>query len=187
LVLGPDQFRRAFVDAPQHGGRRQPVGRGGYGAEVLRVAHGGGADLEELVEIGAGDAQVAQPLEQRHRLVQRLGEHAEVEVQVRQFAAAAQRRVARRIAPLGRGRGRFPPRARRWTLRAWHGSVQGAAPGGAWRGWIRSAPKWQEKVLPRPTSLSIPSRAWCRLRTCLTIARPSPVPPDSRERLVDTR
>src|SRR5690606_30551453 len=132
-------------------------------------------------------AQVAQPLEQRHRLVQRLGEHAEVEVQLRQFAGEVQRRVAQRIAPLGRGRGRFPARARRWTLRAWHGAVQGAAPGGAWWGGIRSAARWQEEVLPRRTSVSIQGRAWCRLRTCLTIARPSPVPADSRERLVDTR
>ena len=51
----------------------------------------------------------------------------------------------------------------------------------------RSAPKWQENVLPRPTSLSISSRAWCRFSTCLTIDRPSPVPPLSRERLVETR
>lgn len=38
------------------------------------------------------------------------------------------------------------------------------------------------KQLPRPGWLSISSVAWCLVRTCLTIARPSPVPPDSRER-----
>jgi hypothetical protein len=48
-------------------------------------------------------------------------------------------------------------------------------------------PKRQAKTLPWPTSLSISSRAWCRLSTCLTIDRPRPVPPDSRERLVETR
>ena len=47
--------------------------------------------------------------------------------------------------------------------------------------------KPQVKVLPRPTSLSICKCAPCRLSTCLTMDRPRPVPPDSRERLVDTR
>ena len=36
-------------------------------------------------------------------------------------------------------------------------------------------------------SLSISSSAWCRSSTCLTIARPSPVPPVARERLRSTR
>ena len=50
-----------------------------------------------------------------------------------------------------------------------------------------AASNTQAKVLPAPTSDSISSRAWCRFSTCLTIDRPSPVPPVARERLVDTR
>ncbi|WHZ11472.1 MAG: hypothetical protein OJF60_001911 [Burkholderiaceae bacterium] len=40
---------------------------------------------------------------------------------------------------------------------------------------------------PRPGVLSIASSAPCRSATCLTIARPRPVPPVSRERLRSTR
>ena len=45
----------------------------------------------------------------------------------------------------------------------------------------------QENVEPRPGSLAMTRRPWCRLSTCLTIESPRPVPPDSRERLDDTR
>ena len=51
----------------------------------------------------------------------------------------------------------------------------------------REASITQEKVEPRPGSLSITRRPWCRFSTCLTMDRPRPVPPDSRERLDDTR
>src|SRR5690606_21242870 len=135
--------------------------------EVLRLAHGGRADLEELVEVGAGDAQETQPLEQRHRRILRQRQHPGLEVELAEFAAAVQRRIAQRVAAL---------------VASAHAGVP-AAP----RGRTRSAPKWQEKVLPRPPSPSISSRAWCRPSTCLTIASPSPVPPFSRARLAETR
>jgi len=47
----------------------------------------------------------------------------------------------------------------------------------------RRAGNTAENLLPLPGSLSISSVAWCRVSTCLTMARPSPVPPVSRERL----
>src|SRR5690606_13091331 len=146
--------------------------------EVLRVAHGGRTDLEEFVEVGAGDAQEAQPFEQRHGFVARLREHAEVEVQLRQLAVEVQHRVAQRVVVDRRGDGD-------WRI---HGAVTGEGGTAALsRAITRSGPKWQVKTLPRPTSLSMSSRAWCRWRMCLTMDRPRPVPPDSRERLVETR
>jgi len=48
---------------------------------------------------------------------------------------------------------------------------------------MRRAGNTAENVLPLPGSLSISSVAWCRVSTCFTMARPSPVPPVSRERL----
>ena len=188
-VLGLDQFGGAIVDALEHGGGRQPVRRGGHGAEVLRMAHGRGADLEELVEVGAGNAQVAQPLQQRHRFVQRLVQHPEVEVQLRQLAVEVQRGVAQGVvARLGQGRGRGGGALAWLGGRRLAGSFHIAAPAVApSRGSTRSAPKWHENTLPRPTSLAMSSRAWCRFSTCLTMASPKPVPPDPRDRLVETR
>jgi hypothetical protein len=69
------------------------------------MARGRGADLEELVQVGAGDAQEAQPLQQRHLRIQRLSQHAEVEIQLRQLAVEVQRRIAQRIAFGRRGDG----------------------------------------------------------------------------------
>ena len=51
----------------------------------------------------------------------------------------------------------------------------------------RTAGKTSRKVDPLPGSLSMSSSPPCRCMTCLTIASPSPVPPDSRERLLSTR
>ncbi len=44
-----------------------------------------------------------------------------------------------------------------------------------------------EKVLPWPISDWTSRRPLWRISTCLTIARPSPVPPVSRDRLLSTR
>src|SRR5690606_16056064 len=137
---------------------------------VLGLAHRRGADLEELVQVGTGDAQEAQAFEQRHRRVLRLRQHPELEVELAQFAVAVQRGIAQRIAAAAARAATGHPRT------PW-----------ARRGHTRSAAKWQENVLPLPTSLATCSRAWCRPSTCLTIASPSPVPPLSRERLADTR
>ena len=174
-VLRLHQRGRGIVDPAQHGRGGQAV-RARRHAEVLRVAHGGGADLEELVEVGAADAQVAQPFQQRHFGIARLGQHAFVERELRQLPVEVQRRVLEvalvDIAPVDTGGAR---------LRRRRGAHRGSL------GQARAAPKRQANSLPRPTSLWISRRAWCRPSTCLAIASPSPVPPDSRERLVDTR
>ncbi|MNT67320.1 hypothetical protein D3C72_2054510 [compost metagenome] len=47
--------------------------------------------------------------------------------------------------------------------------------------------KWQVKVLPWPGTLLISIRARWRSSTCLTIARPNPVPPVLELRLESTR
>src|SRR5690606_34523227 len=154
-------------------------------------------DFEELVEVGAGNAQVAQAFEQGHGRVLRLGQHPEVEVELGQLAVEVQpglaqrvvgrrRRGGQRVGGLG-GRGGTAGAPGRC------GAFGGAArTHGAWswcglRSTTRPAPKRQVNVLPRPTSLAISSRAWCSWSTCLTMARPSPVPPVSRVRLLDTR
>ncbi len=51
----------------------------------------------------------------------------------------------------------------------------------------REAGRMTANVLPLPSSLVTSSSAWWRSRTCLTIARPRPVPPVARERLRSTR
>src|SRR5690606_12150574 len=111
------------------------------------------ADLEELIQVGAGNAQEAQAFEQRHRGILRLRQDPEVEVQLRQFAVCVQRRVEQRIVHR---------RTRSGTC------VHSSAP----RLRTRSGPKTQENTLPWPTSLSMCRRAWCRPSTCLTMARP---------------
>jgi hypothetical protein len=71
------------------GGRRQ-VGqfaarrlRTGLARRFHQVGH---AHLEELVEVGRHDGQVAQPLQQRHIVTTGLGQHAPVELQDRALA-----------------------------------------------------------------------------------------------------
>lgn len=51
----------------------------------------------------------------------------------------------------------------------------------------RAAGNIRRKVEPRPSSLWMSSSPPCLCATCLTIDRPSPVPPVSRERLPSTR
>ena len=152
-------------------------------AEVLRVAHGGGADLEELVEVGAGDAQVAQALEQRHLRVLRLRQHAEVEVELRQLAVEVQRagraadRRRRRVDAAAFGRRRSCRRSA-WRARIGRRRSRGA------RARRRSGRRTCCRGRLRCRSPAAPG-AGCS--TCLTIDRPRPVPPLSRERLVETR
>src|SRR5690606_13242970 len=122
-------------------------------------------------------------------------------IELGQFPVEVQRRIAQGIvAGIASGRlrrayggagavaGPGPPGAPGRPGSTVGGSVHEMAPVLApSRDCTRSAPKWQEKMLPRPTSLAISRRASCRFSTCLTMARPRPVPPDSRERLVETR
>ena len=79
------------------------------GAELLQ--DGGDAHHEELVEVGAGDGEELDALEQRMRRVLRLRQHALVERQPAQLAIDVQRRAAEVVrdrgstSPAGRGAG----------------------------------------------------------------------------------
>ncbi len=96
-VLLVDQLCGAVVDRVEDRLRGHAV-RCGRQAELLRMAHRGRADLEELIQVGAGNAHEAQALQQRHLRVHGLGQHAEIEVQLGQFAVDVQRGIAQRIA-----------------------------------------------------------------------------------------
>ena len=54
----------------------------------------GDADLEELVQVRRNDGEEAQPLEQRHRIVGRLRQHAAVELEQAQLPVEEMRRLA---------------------------------------------------------------------------------------------
>ncbi len=74
----------------------QAVGRTFLDAEQLLTLEAGDADHEEFVEIGAGDRQEAQPLQQRMGAVAGLLQHAAVERE------PAQLPVEIALAPVGR-------------------------------------------------------------------------------------
>ena len=78
LLLELEHLRVRRAAAPGLGQQRR--------AELQRGKHGSYAHFEEFVEVGAGDAQVLQALEQGDRLVLRLGQHPEIEFQLREFA-----------------------------------------------------------------------------------------------------
>src|SRR5438132_5868584 len=84
-VLVGHQTRRPIVDRGELLGDRHPIGRQ-LAAELLQLLESGDANLEELIEIAAGDAEEPEPLEQRHRLIERLVEHPLIELEKRQLA-----------------------------------------------------------------------------------------------------
>ena len=143
----------------------------------MRMAHGGGADLEEFVEVGAGDAQEAQALQQRHLRVLRLRQHAEVEIQLRQFAVEVQRRIAQRIAFGRRGDGGHGRTGGGHAIWLCEGGAREAARRLFARMHAFGAEMAGEQCCPGRLRFRSPSRAWCRFSTCLTIDRPRPVPP----------
>ena len=85
-VLRVHQPARPLVDGVELLGDREPVRARLVGTEFDSLLQAGDADLEELVQVVRRDAQEAQPLEQRHVLVERLREHALVELEQRQLA-----------------------------------------------------------------------------------------------------
>ena len=106
----------------------------------------------------------------------------------------------------GRDAERWPPACRRGlSRRVRHvtttGMKSGDTPRTAVRRWVQGAGALEpaalraagisgrhtEKVEPTPSSLSISRMPRWRLTMCLTMARPSPVPPTARERAVSTR
>ena len=85
LILVLDQRQRAFVNRRQLFGHAHAVGAGAERAQLLALLQAGDADLEELIEVRAGDAEKPDALQQRQRFVVHLREHALVEVEKRQL------------------------------------------------------------------------------------------------------
>ena len=94
LVLLIDELVGNHTDALQLLRRRQVVRTALGGSELLLLLEARDPDLEELVEVGAGNAQELQPLQQRHVVVHRLRKHAPVELQQRQLAVDVQLGIA---------------------------------------------------------------------------------------------
>jgi putative MATE family efflux protein len=104
-------------------------------------------------------------------------------------AGVSRHRAVARAALAREFLGREHDGARAARLHPASDSLAGRAlvPAGTVAGRNRLAENWIAKVDPVPGVLSIFSSAPCRCTTCLTMARPRPVPPVSRERLRSTR
>ena len=79
LVLLPDERMRLAAHRIEHFGATPRVRARIVQPELDRFLQPGDADLEELVQVRGDDGEEAQPLQQRHRLVRRLRQHAPVE------------------------------------------------------------------------------------------------------------
>jgi hypothetical protein len=66
--------------------RRKVVGAGLYRIRSGTLHQAGNANLEKLIEVGAGDAEKTQPLQQRGILILGLFEHAPVEFELAHLA-----------------------------------------------------------------------------------------------------
>ncbi len=92
-VLAVDLFMHQLGNARQRLMRLQTIGAGllaGEGDALLQPGH---ANLEELVEVAGEDQQELQPFQQRIGLVQRLLQHADIELQLGKLAVDVQRAV----------------------------------------------------------------------------------------------
>src|SRR5471032_3068675 len=92
-VLTVDVTVHQFADPRQRLVRLQAIGAGlftGKGDLLLQAGH---ANLEELVQVAGEDQQKLQPLQQRIGLIQRLFQHADVELQLRELAMDVQAAV----------------------------------------------------------------------------------------------
>jgi hypothetical protein len=69
------------VDRRELLGDAEPIRCGLSRTELLQLLQAGDADLEEFVEIARADAEKPQPLEERHRRIESLREHALVELE----------------------------------------------------------------------------------------------------------
>src|SRR3982751_4554395 len=104
LVLRIDERQRAFADAREHLARRERVGTGPKLAELAVLLQHRDANFEELIEVRARDAEIAEPFEKRHARVLRLREHAEIELELRELPVEVKRgvlEVLQRIAVHG--------------------------------------------------------------------------------------
>ena len=82
-----------FADAGQRLMRLQAVGTGLFTGEGDLLLQPGDTNLEELIQVAGEDQQELQPLQQGIGLVQRLFQHADVELQLRQLAMDVQAAV----------------------------------------------------------------------------------------------
>ena len=92
-VLSLDLLVHQFADARQRLVRLQAIGAGLFTGEVDLFLQAGDANLEELVEVAGEDQQELQAFEQRIGLVQRLLQHPDIELQLRQFTVDVQAAV----------------------------------------------------------------------------------------------
>lgn len=97
LVEDPVLPRYLLVDQladPRQGlVRQQAVGAGLLAGEGDLLLQAGDADLEEFVEVAREDEEELQPLQERVGLVQRLFQHADVELQLGELAMNVQAAV----------------------------------------------------------------------------------------------
>jgi len=114
------------------------------------------ANLEELVQICAGNAQVLEPLQQRQALILCLRQHTEVELDLRQLAIDEVRGIVEILGVLAGSGGFFGfdglalrASARRCIHVGHHAGLSTSAS----RGSTRSRGKITQKRLPLPTSL----------------------------------
>ncbi|MCY1354703.1 hypothetical protein D9M69_410930 [compost metagenome] len=105
-VLAGHLLVHQLADARHRLVRQQAVGAGLFAGEGDLLLQAGDADLEELVEVAGEDQQELQTFEQRIGLIQRLLQHADVELQLGQFTVDVQAAVIQARHHQGcRGRG----------------------------------------------------------------------------------
>ncbi len=81
-VLAVHVAMHQLTDTRQGLMRLQTVGTGLFAGEGNLLLEAGDADLEELVQVAGENQQELEPLQQRIGLVQRLLQHADVELQL---------------------------------------------------------------------------------------------------------
>ena len=104
-VLIADEGPGGLGDASELFAGPEPVGADRGRAQCHLLFQAGHADLEELIEIAAHDAQELEAFEQRHRLVARLLEDPAVELEQRELAVEVEIGLAEVHHLLGRCRG----------------------------------------------------------------------------------
>src|ERR1700761_2236621 len=85
-VLLVAQADGTLMDRRELLGQGQRVGGALARAQLEQLLQSGNPDLEELIEVGRGNTQESQPLQQRHALIERLRQDPLVELEKRQLA-----------------------------------------------------------------------------------------------------
>ena len=82
--------------------RLQAIGTGLFASEGNLFLQAGHTNFEELIQVAGEDQQELQPLQQRIGLIQRLLQHADIELQLRQLAMDIQTAVIQPRHHIGR-------------------------------------------------------------------------------------